>query len=229
MGKLDTKVVTEVIGLVESGARLLKRIQSLDDAATGDDLIEVTTWVTRLGQMIRRLYGGNSQHFEAYSSALGTTNFYYLHSGYNAHLTQLVGVAKAVAHDVDNGLLADFKGLVQADVFADFLEMGEYLLNEGYKDAAAVLIGSVLEDGLRKLAEANAVPLAQASGKPMTIEPINAELTRKSVYSKLVQKQITSWAHVRNKAAHGEFDEYNAEQVKMMLLFVQSFMAEYLV
>ena len=178
-------------------------------------------------KLIRRLYGEKSQHFESYSSALSTNNFYYLHSEWNAHFSQVVGVARAIKHDLDNGLLVQFKALVQADVFADFLEMGEYLLQEGYKDAAAVIIGSVLEDGLRKLAEANGIPLMQTSGKPMTIDPLNVELAKQDVYSKLVQKQITSWAHIRNKAAHGEFGEYNKEQVQMMLLFVQGFAAEH--
>ena len=60
------------------------------------------------------------------------------------------------------------------------------------------------------------------------MEPLNAQLAKAEVYSKLVQKQIISWAHVRNKAAHGEFDEYTREQVNMMLLFVQGFAAAHL-
>lgn len=227
MSQLDTKIQTEVNDLVTSGSSLLRTIQSLSNTIEGENLIAVTTWVTRLGQLIRRLYGEKSQHFESYSTALSTNSFYNLHSEWNSHFSQMVGVASAIKHDLDNGLLVHFKALVQADVFADFLEMGEYLLQEGYKDAAAVIVGSVLEDGLRKIAEANGISLTQASGKPMTIEPLNVELAKQGVYSKLVQKQITSWAHIRNKAAHGEFGEYNKEQVQMMLLFVQSFAAEH--
>lgn len=227
MSQVDTKIQTEVNDLASSGSSLLRTIQSLRSSMNGEDLIIVTTWVTRLGQLIRRLYGEKSQHFHSYSSALSTHNFYNLHSDWNSHFSQMVGVARAIKHDLDNGLLVHFKALVQADVFADFLEMGEYLLQEGYKDAAAVIIGSVLEDGLRKIAEANGIPLALTSGKPMTIEPLNVELAKHEVYSKLVQKQITSWAHIRNKAAHGEFGEYNKEQVQMMLLFVQDFAAKH--
>lgn len=227
MNRFDSKVQAEVNSLADAGASLLRTIQSSSNTIEGENLIAVTTWVTRLGQLIRRLYGEKSQHFESYSSALSTNYFYNLHSEYNSHFSQMVGVARAVKHDLDNGLLIQFKSLVQADVFADFLEMGEYLLQEGYKDAAAVIVGSVLENGLRKLAEDIGIPLTQPSGKSMTIEPLNVELAKQEVYSKLVQKQITSWAHVRNKAAHGEFGEYNREQVQMMLLFVQSFAAEH--
>jgi hypothetical protein len=62
----------------------------------------------------------------------------------------------------------------------------------------------------------------------MTIEPLNTELAKNNVYSKLVQKQITSWAHIRNKAAHGEYGEYDKAQVEIMLLFVQGFSEQHL-
>lgn len=227
MSRLDTKIQAEVNDLANSGLSLLQTIQSSNNTIDGENLIAVTTWITRLGQLIRRLYGEKSQHFESYSTALSTRHFYNLHREWNSHFSQMVGVVRAIKHDLDNGLLVHFKALVQADVFADFLEMGKYLLQEGYKDAAAVIIGSVLEDGLRKIAETNGIPLTQASGKPMTIEPLNVELAKQEVYSKLVQKQITSWTHIRNKAAHGEFSEYNKDQVQMMLLFVQGFAAEH--
>jgi hypothetical protein len=106
--------------------------------------------------------------------------------------------------------------------------MGEYLLKEGYKDAAAVIIGAVLEDSLRKLCDKNGIPTNRSNGSPLTIDPLNAALAKADVYSKLVQKQITTWAHVRNKAAHGEYQEYDKDQTKMMLLFVQNFAEQYL-
>lgn len=228
MGKLDARIEKEVQNLVQEGMVHLRKTQSLSNSMKGDELAEITSWVTRLGKIVRRLYGEKSQTFDSYSSALATPNFYTLHSNWNGHLSQMVGVAKSIMHDLEAGLLVDFKALVQADVFSDFLEMGEYLLQGGYKDAAAVIIGSVLEDGLRKIAERSGVPTVNDSGKSLTIDPLNSELGKREIYSKLHQKQITSWAHIRNKAAHGEFGEYTQEQVQMMLLFVQSFAAEYL-
>lgn len=228
MQKLDARITAEVDDLIQVGQRLHRNASTSSDGIAGDELAELAMWVTRLGQLIQKLYGEKSQHFASYSRALATDGFYNIHSNYYEHFTQVFGVAKAIQHDVKHGLLVDFKALVQAEVFADFLDMGEYLLNEGYKDAAAVIIGSVLEDGLRKLSERAGLPLVTDSGKPLTIEPLNAQLAKAEVYSKLVQKQVTSWAHIRNKAAHGEFTEYTLEQVNMMLLFVQSFSGEHL-
>jgi uncharacterized protein (DUF2164 family) len=155
-------------------------------------------------------------------------NFYSLHSNWNSHIAVLLGLAKAVIHDLEQGLLQDVRSLIQAEVFSDFLEMGEYLLSEGYKDAAAVILGAVLEDTLRKLAIRHSIPIASPSGKNLTIDPLNTALAGVQVYSKLIQKQITTWAHLRNNAAHGKYSEYKKEQVEMMLIFVQSFCSDYL-
>lgn len=228
MQKIDERITKEIEDLVTVGQRLHQVAATSSSAVGGDQLAELAMWVTRLGQLIQKLYGEKSQHLASYNRALATSSFYTLHSNYYEHFTQVFGIAKAIQHDIRHGLLVDFKILVQAEVFADFLEMGEYLLNEGYKDAAAVIIGSVLEDGLRKLSERAGLSLLADSGKQLTIEPLNSQLAKADVYSKLVQKQITSWAHIRNKAAHGEYTEYTQEQVRMMLLFVQNFSGEHL-
>lgn len=234
MNKLNAAIENEIQNLVDQGIQYLHRVAYVNSKMEGDELSELASWVTRLGQLIRRLYGENSQHFQSYTSALATrsstTRCFYsdLRSNNYAHLSQMVGVAKTIKHDLENGLLVNFRAIVQADIFSDFLEMGEYLLQESYKDAAAVIISSVLENGLRKLAEQNNVAVVTESGKQLTIDPLNAELAKREVYSKFIQKQITSWAHIRNKAAHGEFSEYNREEVQMMLLFVQNFMSEHL-
>ncbi len=140
----------------------------------------------------------------------------------------MVGIIKAVEHDVKSGMLTNFRSLIQAEIFSDFLEMAEHLLGEGYKDAAAVLLGAVLEDSLRKIADANGMDVVGHTGKPLTIDPLNVSLSKKGVYGPLVQKQITSWANLRNDAAHGHFSKYDAAQVQQMLLFVQKFCSDYL-
>jgi hypothetical protein len=232
MNTLDERIELEVASLVKTGTQILKKSRSLPEYTSmqDNDLAEVTKWITRLGQLIRRLYGLNSQHYDAYSSALTALNVETYYSIYreNKHLPQMLGIAQTIQHDLDTGLLENFKSLIQADVFADFFEMGEYLLQEGYKDAAAVIIGSVLENGLRKLAESTGVKTISDSGKPLTIDPLNAELAKSDIYSKLKQKEITSWAHIRNKAAHGEFSEYDKGDVRKMLLFVQEFTSKHL-
>jgi hypothetical protein len=113
--------------------------------------------------------------------------------------------------------------LITADVFGDILEQAEYLLGEGYKDAAAVMTGGVLESTLRTLCEKNQIPFAARD----TINPLNNNL-KDVVYNRVVHKQIIAWAELRNSAAHGEFHKYTNDQVVEMVRWVKDFVSTYL-
>ncbi len=228
MPSINKVIEVEINDLCIIGEKIVNSATHSDRRIEGQELAELSAWVTRLGQLIRKLYGTKSQQFENYTMALKTGNFYIVHKAFNAHIIQLQGIAISIKHDYERGLLSDFKTLAQADVFADFLEMSEYLLKEGYKDAAAVIIGTVLEDILRKLCDKSEILTRNDKGKSLTIEPLNTALVKNDVYSRLVQKQVTTWADLRNSAAHGKFNQYDKKQVEMMLLFVQDFAENYL-
>ncbi len=102
--------------------------------------------------------------------------------------------------------------------------MASYLLDEGYKDPAAVLIGGVLEEHLRKLCIKYGISIEE-NYKPKKADKINSDLSKEKVYSKLDQKSITAWLDLRNKAAHGKYDEYSKKQVLLMLEGVRKFIS----
>ena len=135
-----------------------------------------------------------------------------------------VGALRALRRDYDAGYLSSVQSLVRAEVFADFLEMAEHLLEQGYKDPCAVLVGGVLEDHLRSLCQGRGIPL-QMSGKPKKADSMNNDLASAGVYSKLDQKNVTAWLDLRNKAAHAQYGEYNADQVQNLLIGVREFAA----
>jgi hypothetical protein len=228
MTKLPDNVTREINELVALATTVAHQAAGSSSALAGNSVEQLLSVATRGGQLIRRLYGADSQYYESWQSALGTREFSRIHSNWYRHVSEMVGILQAVAHEVNNGLLADIRGLLRAEIFADFMEMAEHLLQEGYKDASAVLLGAVLEDSLRKIAGAHNVQLVATNGKPLTIDPLNIAVAKAGAYGPLVQKQITSWANLRNDAAHGRFSEYDKDQVKQMLLFVQKFCSDFL-
>jgi hypothetical protein len=56
---------------------------------------------------------------------------------------------------------------------------------------------------------------------------MNAELAKKGVYSVLMQKRITSLADTRNKAAHGQWNDFSSADVEDMLKHVRDFLTDY--
>lgn len=138
------------------------------------------------------------------------------------------GILKAAKTEIDGGWMFTVKGLISAEIFSDFLEMSDYLLKEGFKDAAAVMIGSVLEEHLRHLCIKNGIPTyVSRDGNPIAkkVDLLNADLASKEVYNKLDQKSVTSWLDLRNKAAHGKYGEYSPEQVDIMHQGVTNFIS----
>ncbi len=218
-------VIKELAGTAEK----LSRDAARSTSGLGPERIEeLQSIASRTGQLIRRLYEGVSQYQENLDRVLASKNFASMHSNHYEHVSELAGILKGIQSDVDRGMLEDFRLLVRAEVFASFLDMAEYLLNEGYKDPAAVMLGAVLEDSLRTLASRAGILVTTSQGKQLTIDPLNIALAKAAAYGPLVQKQITSWANLRNDAAHGQFCKYDDAQVRQMLLFVQKFCADYL-
>ena len=131
-----------------------------------------------------------------------------------------VAILKALKSDIESGNFFDQDFLITADAFGDILEQAEHLLDENYKDAAAVMIGAVLESTLRKLCEKKQILFSPKD----TINPLN-NLLKDKAYNRIIHKQIIAWADLRNKAAHGNFEKYNTLQVIDMLKWVKEFVA----
>lgn len=146
---------------------------------------------------------------------------------HDSHIRTGIAILQAIRSEIAGGWLSSVKTLVTAEIFSDFLEMTAHLLSTGYKDPAAVMIGSVLEEHLRQLARSAGIDVNRETDGvfvPKKAELLNAELAKAEVYSKLDQKAITTWLDLRNKAAHGKYGEYETKQVELMQHGITEFM-----
>ena len=141
------------------------------------------------------------------------------------------GILLAARGEVIGGWAVTARGIVSAEIFSDFMEMARHLLDEKYKDPAAVMAGSVLEEHLRQFAIKHGVAtdLVDAKGRtvPKKADLLNAELVKAGAYNVLNQKLVTGWLDLRNKAAHGRYAEYTADNVKLMIQGILQFMATF--
>lgn len=142
----------------------------------------------------------------------------------HAHIFAIIGIAQALRDDLKYGYIQSLAELVNADVFADFLEMAQHLCDSNYKDPSAVLAGSTLESHLRKMALKYNIPTS-LNGIPIKADKLNSDLAKALIYSVLDQKNITAWLDLRNKAAHGKYDEYTTDQVKLLISGIREFIA----
>jgi hypothetical protein len=148
-----------------------------------------------------------------------------VHIGQANEVEIALGILSSIKTEIEKGWIVSLKGLVSAEIFTDFIEMAEHLLEEGYKDPAAVIIGGVLEEHLRQICVVNGIEILDVKGKPKKADLLNSGLTSAVIYNRLDHKNVTSWLDLRNKAAHGKYSEYNKEQVVSMLKAVTEFVS----
>ncbi len=202
---------------------ILQANKVLDTKRGSEDVSNVDTGLFRglrascLAFLIK-LFGKDHPFFTDFNERVTTEIAY--------DVEQAIGILGAVKDELHSGWFQSTKGLISAELFSDFLEMAYYLLEEGYKDPAAVIIGSVLEEHLRNLCVKLKIDIEVKKGAkmiPKKASIINADLGKAGVYNKLDEKHITAWLDLRNKAAHGKYDEYTKEQVNLLYSSVSDF------
>jgi hypothetical protein len=167
---------------------------------------------------ILNLYGEKHPYYFRFKDTVTKNSFAMVEAG--------KGIINSIKTEIEKGWLTTVRGLVSAEIFSDFLESAEYLLEQKYKDPAAVLIGSTLEEHLRQLCRKNNLPVDDFKDDktiPKKASVLNNSLYTAEIYNKLDQKNITAWLDLRNHAAHGKYGEYKQEQVENMLKGVLEF------
>jgi hypothetical protein len=216
-------MVTSSDIIIKQIDEVLKRHDELRKSSQYDDLSDLGKPVT--SELLALIVATIERFAPTGSAYLTSTQATLKKIGeYNAvNIRYVVGNLRALRTAYASGYLATVTELVHAELFADFLEMAEYLVSEGYKDPAAVLGGSLLEEHLRQLATKHGIAVA-SGGRPKKADLLNSELASAGAYSKLDQKLVTAWLDMRNKAAHGKYGEYTKEQVELLLQSVRDFM-----
>jgi hypothetical protein len=136
-------------------------------------------------------------------------------------------IAVALRDDLKAGWVGSVVELVHADTYDDYLLMASYLIESGYKDAAAVIVGTSLEVHVRSLCARHGVEVTLPKGSPKKADVMNADLKKAGAYNDLQQKSVTAWFGLHNKAAHGDYDDYDERDVLHLIQGVRDFILKY--
>ena len=174
-------------------------------------------WRIKVKNLLVKLCGKKSEHYQAFKDKEKDRAFTdSLHK-----FKELKAVFNATKDDFEGGYLSSYKSIVQAEVFDNELEQAYELLKNGYYMAAAVIGGVVLETALRELCDQHKIPYGK-------LDKMNSDIAKAGVYNKIMQKQITAHAGLRNSAAHGKQSEFSQQDVEHMLPAIEQFLAVHL-
>ena len=216
---IEEKILKRIAELIQKGENVLATHRPNPPNVIGFPMLDpgkFVEWQTQVLNFLINLLGENHIYVKNFKNNVK--------SGYKSNVEMGQGILAALKEDISGGYLTDIKTLISAEVFSDFLEMAEHLLENGYKDSAASLCGAVLEDGLRKIATKKGIKVKSSDD----LNSLNDKCANGGVYNRLMQKKIKVWIDIRNKADHGQFNEYSEKDVQEMLKGVKDFLTGYL-
>lgn len=123
-----------------------------------------------------------------------------------ANMTELLG---RLRKDMDDGLLSSVMNRVRAETYDDLLDHAAAYLQDGRKDPAGILAGVIFEDTIRRIARDAGVPEQGHS-----LEDLINALAKTPRLPGTKPKRAKAAAHVRTKATHAQWNEFDASDVE---------------
>lgn len=179
----------------------------------GENKVPLHAWLTKTQNIIEGVFGANSQQLQ-HLHQLTQRTVEYAHQVYS-----IVGLLEGALNDLENGFLRGQEFIVAGEVFDSVLQRAKYLVDNGFKDAAAVLVRVVIEDALKRIAREEGLDDSKKASA------INDDLKGAKRYPQPQWRLIQSWLDIGNSAAHGDFGDYTEDDVKRMIDDVERFLA----
>ncbi|MDB9693077.1 HEPN domain-containing protein [Acinetobacter nosocomialis] len=206
---MSKRILSRFDSLITEGLSILELFD------TNEFPVKLAEWKLKAKQIITVACGEKSHYLDQFNEynkpRINVSAYSILHVS--------IALLRAAKDDLENGFLITFKQIIQAEVFDSELEQAKSLLGSGYKNAAAVIAGVVLETAIKELCLNNGIDIER---KRLT--QLNDDLAKAGVYNKLQQKQITALADIRNNAAHGNYEEFTKEDVERMISDIERFL-----
>ena len=201
-----TSLVKRFDELIKRG----KELPVLSIEPPSEDLAKLEAWETACLHLVDKTFGEESVYYEKLSDAFDVSNIE-VHGDYG------VAIMEGAKEEIEKGFLYKIEHLIAVDLFDSILERAEYLLDGGFKDAAAILGRVVIENSLKDIAKRENIALPEN----VKLSKLNEILWKEDIYAKNVWRITQGYIDMGNFAAHGDFDKYNEQSVKDMLKWVR--------
>ena len=176
-----------------------------------------SAWLTAAQNLVHLICTDSNSPYRSKADrvALGDHGFM-IHEG----VGELAAVLKALQIDADLGLLASVAERARAETFDDFLDHADAYVKDSRKNEAGVIAGAVFEDTVRRVCRKSTI---EEKGK--RIDELISALSAKGEISAIKAKRARAAAHVRTKATHAQWDEFELQDVRAAIDFTRELIA----
>lgn len=138
------------------------------------------------------------------------------------------GVKDFTVEAIPEGILKEYEKLNKMNIpinknliYFNFNKAKNAIFEQGEKDHGAILLRIALENTIPKIAQANGVGVLRPDGKGEKIALLNDKLKGSNIFSKVEWEENKTYLAIGNHAAHGEYGEYDLNQVKNFYQHIQ--------
>lgn len=172
-----------------------------------------SAWLTAAHNLVHLICTDSNEPYRSKTDRIASREH-----GYMIHnsVGELAAVLTALQNDADLGLLVSIADRARAETFDDFLDHADSYLKDSRKKEAGVIAGVVFEDTVRRVCHKNMIA---EQGKK--IDELISALSSKGEISGIKAKHARAAAHVRTKATHAQWDEFELEDVRATIEFTR--------
>ena len=183
-------------------------------------LPEYQAWLSSSINFIESIVPENSNYSKEYKSIMSVEN---LQHGIPSHVIQkTLGILISIKNELSKGFLQKIEYIYVAETFDNFLEHADKYHRSNKKIEASVLASFVLEDIMKKIAKKNSIDSNR------TLDPIIDDLKKAGVFNTPKAKRIKSYADIRNKAFHANWEEFDVKDIGDMIEGIRLLIEDYL-
>lgn len=209
---LEDRVRSRIEDLIRDSDRLAMgnhNGQSIEERQRG----ECSAWLTSAQNVVHLVCQSPTSPYRQKTDSVVTREW-----GYIIHeaVAELSAILRNLLWDANAGLLASVADQARAETFDDFLSHADAYLADSRKNEAGVIAGVVFEDTLRRVCRKQSTP-----EKDIKLDQLISELMSKGQLSAIKAKRARVAAHVRTKASHAQWDEFDISDVEATIAFTR--------
>lgn len=170
-------------------------------------------WATSVLNLLEHVYGIDSAYARNFRAAYDSSTRRTLALG------KARGVFFAAKSDYEGGYNFGLEKTISGEILGDFVALAKAALQEGNKDAAAVLASAALEDALKRYARQNGLAVGDKE-----MQAVVAALKTKGLVTGAQKSLLDTMPKLRDYAMHANWDKLTSADVGSIIGFVEEFL-----
>ena len=216
---IEESIAKRVRELVAEAERLRQGNQ-YGQASTEQQVQACRGWIAAAVNVVELIAPSANAAYRRDAERVRTHNYGYVIPGAVGELAELL---KNLLKDAEAGLVSSVADHARAEVFDDFLDHAKSYLKNGRKNEAGVIAGVVFEDSLRRVCRKHGV-----DDKDRKLDDLISDLSKMDVITATKAKRARVAAHVRTKATHAQWDEFDNGDLTTTIEFTDELIATHL-